>query len=471
MENNGKRSSKRNSKMKEASSNVGKFRQQAGASFEKEIGNRLLIHGITTTKKSVVVDGGQKKISDFYFVGKNNKYWIEATTCITTQDRLEGLLRKKQMVQEIDPTITKWVIFFRKDSHQLNQSATTFKNYKRQLTKAGIVFCNGDVEINEYISSMLVAEEMSSRPVINFAKCVMLPFSRLKGNPDNRDIDEKNVLGLMSGVIQNGFVTQFDVVPESIDGELTSYYQIFEGHNRYEALRRLQEMGLINDPLVPCVVSDWLTSEDVEKVSTLLCKTNTTAKAWEMKNYINFHYKTSLPDRVNNPEKNFSYGVLRWLRSNEARKTLLTKNGQPEFFGENFLIYIFGPKKNSLSASKFLDSSVINEGDYRVSRNEYNLMKKFISQFLLPFHSWFSKQTHFDTMVMRRFMKGAWEEYKMGSGKNGQTIEMMFEYFKGMQNPPVKESEINDDFWTELTEYIEQTISSKLVSFESPVII
>lgn len=471
MENNGKRSSTRNSKMKKASSNVGKFRQQAGASFEKEIGNRLLMHGITTTKKSVVIDGGQKKISDFYFVGKNNKYWIEATTCISNQDRLDVLLRKKKMVQEVDPTITKWVIFFRKDSHQLNQTATTFKNYKKQLTKAGIVFCNGDAEINEYISSMLVAEEMSPRPVINFAKCVMLPLSRIKKNPNNREEDEKNVLGLMSGVIQNGFVTQFNVVPEYIDGKPTGYYQLFEGHNRDEALLRLKQLGLIDDPLVPCVVVDWLTSEDKEQVATLLCKTNTTAKAWEMKNYINYHFKTSLPSEVDNPEKNFSYGVLRWLRSNEARKTLLTKNGQPEFFGENFLIYIFGPKKNSLSASKFLDSSVINEGDYRVSRNEYNLMKKFISQFLLPFHSWFSKQTHFDTMVMRRLMKGAWEEYKMGSGKNKETIELMLEYFMGMQNPPVKESEINDEFWTELTEHVEQSISSKLISFESPVIV
>ena len=48
---------------------------------------------------------------------------------------------------------------------------------------------------------------------------------------------------------------------------------------------------------------------------------------------------------------------------------------------------------------------------------------------------------------------------------------MMLEYFMDMGNPPVKESEINDEFWTELTEYIEQMTSSKLVSFDSPVII
>lgn len=452
--------------LQNAYTDVSRYRQKSGADFESEISDRLLSYGIPTKKKSMAVKYGLKKVSDFFYDGKKDKYWIEATTCLTTQARVEELINKKTLVQASDPTITKWVVFFRKNPNQAAQSKKTINSYKMQFEMNGITFCNGDLEINQYISSIISNEGIATKTFIRVATVMMIPLSRIIYNTNNREVPDKNVTILMNHILAEGFVTQINVVPEFIDGKPTGNYIAFEGNTRLRALNELVKMGHpfdtgVNDPLIPCVVCNWLTSEDKEIVARLLCHTNTTSRPWEMKNYIIFHHKTSAPTYVNNEEKHYSYSVLKWLRSNEARRTLLSKKGSPILFGENLLIYIFGPKKSETSASKFLNTSVINEGDYRTTEDEFLMMNTFLNKIILPFHKWFSTDEYFDNNTLRRFMSTLYEWYKSGD-YSIDDISFFTDYFKNMNNAPVKESEINDEFWNELEEAFEnRTLATK----------
>ncbi len=449
--------------LQNANTLVSRYRVKSGADFESEISDLLLSYGLPTKKKSMAVKYGLKKVSDFYYDGKKDKYWIEATTCLANQPRVEELINKKTLVQAEDPTITKWVVFFRKNPKQATKSKSSINRYRKQFEMNGITFCNGDSEINEYISSILSNEGIATKVSIRVATVMMIPLSRIIYNANNREVPDKNVTILMNYIVAEGFVTQINVVPESIDGKLTGNYIAFEGHTRLRALNELVKMGHrfdtgVDDPLIPCVVCNWLTSEDKAIVARLLCHTNTTSRPWEMKNYIIFHHKTSAPTYVNNEQKHYSYGVLKWLRSNEARQTYLSKNGSPVLFGENLLIYIFGPKKSETSSSKFLNTSVINEGDYRTTENEFKMMKRFLNKIILPFHEWFSTDEYFDNMTLRRFMSTLYEWYKSGD-YSIDDISFFTDYFKSMSNPPVKESEISDEFWNELGEAFQKRTS------------
>ena len=436
-----------------ANTAVSHYRLKSGASFEKEMKSRLLSNGIPTEKKSVKVEFGLVKISDHYYEGKKKKYWIESTTCLTTQGRVDELLNKKRVVQAEDPTITDWVIFFRKNPRQKSRSKTQIDGFRKQFEMNGYTFCNGDDEINKYIEFIIENERINRSRIIHVAMAMMIPLSKIKFNINNREIVDQNVQVLKDSIAQDGFVTQINVIPEYENGKSTGEYVAFEGHTRLRALQELLSEGhkfkTGDDPLIPCVVCDWLTSEDKEIVARLLCRTNTTSRPWEMKNYIIFHHKTSAPTYVNNQQKHYSYGVLKWLRTTEARMTLVSKNGTPVLFGENLLIYIFGPKKSDKSASKFLSTSIINEGDYRTDETEFKMIKKFLNTVLLPFHQWFTTAEYFDNKTLRRFMSTLYEWCKSGKYSMNE-IKFFTEYFKNMNRPPVKESEISDSFWNEL---------------------
>lgn len=435
-----------------AKTEVSRYRQKSGATFEREISNRLLVNGIAAVKKTVTVEDGLKKISDHYFVGKNNKYWIESTTCLTTQPRVEEFINKKKLVQEQDPSIKNWVIFFRKDPRQKEQSAKSIANYARQFKKAGIVFCNGDAEIDEYITSIIETEEMPSRPIIRVAKVMSIPLSRIKPNRLNRDLIPDSINTLKLNIVLNGFVTQINVVPESINGRLTGYYIAFEGHNRLEALNQLVAMKMEfesggDDPLIPCVVCDWLTSEDKKQVANLLCKTNTTYRKWQTKNYIKFHYDTSSPQEIDIPDMHFSYDVLRWMMKKETRKTLVfDQDNEQEILGETYLLYVYGPKKSSTATSFFLDNMCIHEGEYLTEAVEFKMMKKFHNEVLLPFHFWLRESKRYDNLMLRRFMAGLYENFKE-CRYSFKYAKMVLEIFKDMKNPPIREKEVNEEFW------------------------
>jgi hypothetical protein len=443
---------------------VSQYRQKSGASFEKEMKSRLLANGIPTEKKSIEVEFGLVKMSDHYYAGRKKKYWIESTTCLTTQARVDELLNKKRVVQAEDPTITDWVIFFRKNPRQKEQSKTQLAKFRKQFEMNGYTFCNGDEEINKYIEFIIQTESINRSRIINVAMAMMIPLSKIKFNVNNREIPDQNVQVLKDSIVQDGFVTQINVIPVYENGKPTGEYEAFEGHTRLRALLELLNEGhkfkTGDDPLIPCVVCDWLTSEDKETVARLLCRTNTTSRPWEMKNYIIFHHKTSAPTYVNNQQKHYSYGVLKWLRTTEARMTLVSKNGTPVLFGENLLIYIFGPKKSDKTASKFLSTSIINEGDYRTDETEFKMIKKFLNTVLLPFHEWFTTAEYFDNKTLRRFMSTLYEWYKSGKYSINE-IKFFTEYFKNMNRPPVKESEISDSFWNELEDAYTTYVSMK----------
>jgi hypothetical protein len=470
---NNNRSSTHDSTIQNAYTNVQVYRQQSGADFEKEIRDRLVSRGIITKKKTVLVatNPDVKKISDYFFVGGKgkNKYWIEATTCIANQNRVEELITKKEKVQAVDPTINKWVVFFRKDPRQRSQSKSTISGFEQQFTKAGYVFCNGDEEINNYIESILKAEGMLSRPTINIAKGAMIPINKIKKHPDNRYIEPQNKERLVDSITDVGYVTQLNVVPESINGVLTGNYLIIEGNTRYEALIDIVQMGnLPEDVEILCAVVHWLTSEDKEEVNELLCRLNTLIVNWKTKDYIKWHYDTSQPSSVDNPHKHSSYSVLMWLGSADARRTLVQKKGKSSFelLGETKLIYIYGPKLSNATNSKWIDTKLINKGHYRSGTEddpffEKRLMESHRLDVLMPFHKWYAENDHveFDMDILSRLMKGSWERYKSGNGNNITEVNLLSEYFKN--NPPLKATHIDNDFWKEAETYIKKNLPKK----------
>lgn len=464
MKNNAKKnkksfSSKKNSTNESTFENsytqVSKHRQHSGQVFETEITNRLLSRGIVTTKLSVGVSRGLTKISDNYLSGKKNHYWIESTTCITNMARVDEFIRKKEEVLKTNPHINKWVIFYRKDNRQNPQSPTSIRNYRKCFMDEGITLCFGDEEINNYINGIVDTENIIRRP-IRMARAEMIPLSKIVKNKDNRPNILKSVDDLTSGIIEKGFITQLNVVPESINGVLTGRFVLTEGDNRNSSLLNLIELGYEfetgEDPLIPCSVVYWLTSE-CDESNGLIIDTNTKSYPWTMMNYIDFHEKTSAGNIEVEYEKNFSYNVLQFLRSDDARMTEVLKHphkpGDFEKISESYLIYVFGPRKHGRTFYRGLDVDTIYDGTYRETEENFEKIKFFLDNIFHPFYYWFRTELEkkkYEKMIPRRFMGGLF--YRYLENKDLGEVMSIIEVFKNLGDDlPRRESDVNHTLW------------------------
>lgn len=448
---------------------VSRHRQKSGQKFETEIYNRLLSKGIVTTKLRVNVSRGLKKVSDAYFEGKNNKYWMESTTCLTTQARVDELILKKSEVQKTNPDINKWVVFFRKDSRQRSQSAVTIKNYRKDFESAGITFCVGDKEINTYIDGIVRNEQIKIGRPIRMARAENIPLSKIFKDENNRPNIKESVVGLTANIIENGFFTQLNVVPISVNGELTGDYQLTEGDNRHssllETLKLEHSFESGEDPLIPCSVVHWLTSEDIEEVNKLTIDTNTLSYPWKLTDYIDRHEKLSAEGNVPNLEKHRSYLTLQLLRSPELRKTLYIKNSQTneaEILPETYLLYVFGPVKHGRTIYGNLDTKLIEDGKYRENEDNPEIIKYFLKTIFHPFYAWYRNfDPTRDKMLPRRFMRGLFARYL--SVNTLSEIKMIVEIFKTLgKDMPIRESGITREFWDLIDSKLEKKLQEKV---------
>jgi hypothetical protein len=444
--------------------NVSTYRVKSGAKFETEMVHRLLSNGIVTTKLSVNVGRGLKKVADHYFEGTKNKYWIETTTCLSKQARVDELILKKFSVQQVEPSINKWVIFFRKESVMTKDSDATMNAFRKNLKDAGYTLCVGDDEINNYIDEIKITESISPRP-IHVAKAMNLPLSSIFDNERNRENIPQSVSSLKSGILDVGFITQFNVVPEAVNGKLTGRYMLIEGDNRRTAFLELLQLGHEfesgNDPLVPCSVIHWLTTEDKREVAKLMVDTNTKSNPWAMTNYIDYHHKVSAEDYVPEPEKHSAYEFLQWLRTLQTRKTSILKSGglnDFEYLPETYLIQVVGPRVHGKSLYTNTDTKRINDGDYRVSLNEMKFAKLFIEDVFHPFYAWFRTSINGrkrDKMVPRRFGRGLFQ--RMLKKDSYEDIITIVEIFKNLGDAePLRESDVNEQFWKMIDSILEQ---------------
>lgn len=433
---------------------VSKHRQESGQKFETEIYNRLLSKGIVTTKLRVNVSRGLKKVSDAYFEGKNNKYWMESTTCLTTQARVDELILKKSEVQKTNPDINKWVVFFRKDSRQRSQSPVTIKNYRKDFESAGITLCVGDKEINTYIDGIVRNEQIKIGRLIRMARAENIPLSKIFPHPKNRVNIPESVDGLTAKIIEKGFITQLNVVPEYIDGEPTGRYMIIEGDNRNSSIIQVLQLGHSfesgEDPLIPCSVIHWLTTENKKEIAEAMVDTNTLSYPWKLTNYIDYHHDVSANDYVPNIDKHRSYSTLQLLRSPELRKSSYIKDkrtNEYEILPETYLIYVFGPVMHGRTVYGNFDKKLVESGLYREAEDNPETIKYFLKTIFHPFYSWYrNSDSKRDKMIPRRFMRGLFRRYLTLNTLS--EIKMIVEIFKNLgKNMPLRESDINSQFW------------------------
>jgi hypothetical protein len=115
---------------------------------------------------------------------------------------------------------------------------------------------------------------------------------------------------------------------------------------------------------IPCVIVEWESTANMEKLSKLLIKINVEYRNWKLSDYIKHHLYAAellLKKDENNQSiinKQYSYqALLNWM-----------KLGKTNNFGDTGLLYILGPVKGS--GDKWLNQGMIKDGDYTVTKDE-----------------------------------------------------------------------------------------------------
>ena len=409
----GKNMKNKQTKLAASKTLVQKYKKDAGDKFEKEMDRKLTSAGLVGYKKSVRHSTGPV-ISDHFVETKNGKYWIESVTFLD-KTRARDLNSKKERVESTGEKVDRWIIFFKEGKGM--GSRKNIRAYTKLLENEGWTVLNGINQIDMFIEilsddSMSIA--MNEMGYIRKAKLMEIPFDKIITNETNREIhdkaSEKNLLHLCKCIMQYGFLTQLNVVPEAIGGILTGRYKLIEGHFRHHAVVELLKKFYgkeLEGGTFPCVVVDWVTTEDHKAVHELMILLNTTTRPWNVENYVNSHFKAA--KQINDVEKCFSYGTLKWMyKTADANK-----------FKHSKLLYILGPVSDAnTAASKWIDRTQIKDGAYRITSKQFNTqMKPFVENHLIPFIKWHMGSRYYDasnTTVADVFMKSLFFHYRTG---------------------------------------------------------
>ena len=334
-----------------------KTRREHGEEFEKHIDTLLVKSGLGCHRTFIDTTDGEK-ISDHTF----DDVWMESTTFFDKK-RVDEFVKKKKVIEEATSDFKKFFLFYEREVSKKTEKLA------QKLAEAGWVLIDGENRIESFIKAFGHHRAFSTNDLIQVAKPALIPINMLIPNPLNREENKDGVASIAKSIVNEGFLTCLYVVPEKAkDGTITGY-MLFEGHHRLSAAKLVGQWGFDLKEL-PCVVVDWLSTDDMEKLSKLLIKINVEYRTWKLRDYIKHHLDIAKILKIK--DKTYSYQtLLDWM-------TLGKQSG----FGDNGLIYILGPLYGS---DKWLDQDLIKGGDYIVTKNEvekyaipfFNEMKKY----------------------------------------------------------------------------------------------
>ena len=402
---------------KDEYSNVQKHCNQKGSEYEKLNNQRLFDRGLKSeNKKDAVVsymEGNQKrsKEPDHFIKSEYGNYWIESTIALD-EVRADEFNDKKNKVSAVDKNIKHFILFFEQNPNQ--KSRNNIKRYVSILENNGWTVLVGQKQIEDWMDGL--AKKLKTSKKLNVASIKMISVKNLIQNPTNRKVDLDRCEKLAHHIIHEGFRAEIKVVPEYVRGKFTGRYMIYDGHHRYIAVTDyvIGKYGYEMDEL-PCIVVDWITTEDPDALHELLIADNTRENSWGVQDYVESH----LGDATNRNDKDkiISYDTLNWMYEvvNESHKD----NKIGHTFSPSRIFYVFGPLDfNNDAITKPVDRTITKSGKYRISENEVDtLLKPFVIKVGIPFLHWFdlNKDPHVDRKVGDVFLKYVYHLYLNGN--------------------------------------------------------
>lgn len=406
-------------------------RREHGAKFERYVDTLLSKSGLGCIKTRIKTSDGVK-ISDHTF----GEVWMESTTFFNKARANEFILKKK-LIEEATTKFTKFFLFYEKDVTSVTKTLVD------KLESAGWIVISGENEIESCIAAYGKRKKNSSTNIISVATPTLIDIDLLDANPLNREQDKKGIEAIANSIINEGFLTCLYVVPDKDkDGNATGRYMLFEGHHRLSAAKIARSWGFSLDKL-PCVIVEWESTANMEKLSKLLIKINVEYRNWKLSDYIRHHLHAAellLKKDENNQSlinKQYSYqALLNWI-----------KLGKTNNFGDTGLLYILGPVKGS--GDKWLNQGIIKDGDYTVTKDEvenyanpfFDLMNLYVGE--AKSRDWYRRD------VYNLFCCELYQRFKNGN-ISLDTCDLYFDYYNNLsiknQETPNKKSDIVDTF-------------------------
>jgi hypothetical protein len=271
------------------------IRREHGAVFEKYIDTLLAKSGLGCHRTYINTTDGEK-ISDHTF----DNIWMESTTFFDKK-RVNEFITKKLAIEEATTKFTKFFLFYERD---LTKSSQTLSE---KLITAGWILIAGKSKIDAFIKAFGQRRAFSTNDTIRIAQPKLINVDLLIPNPLNREENGKGIETIAKSIINEGFLTCLYVVPQKDSKGNITGYMLFEGHHRLSAAKTVREWGFSLKEL-PCVVVDWLSTDDMEKLSKLLIKINVEYRSWKLRDYIKHHL--DIAKILNITDKIYSYQTL-----------------------------------------------------------------------------------------------------------------------------------------------------------------
>lgn len=425
-----------------------------GAEFEKQNDFRLFRSGIPCNKRRIMTAEGVK-ISDHSYESENFSMWAESTLSLDKAKATE-FVRRRFAVLNVNKNIKEWVIYYMPNDDK--KSRKSVKSVIKYLEKNGWSVFEGDDMIDFHISICKTRAGVAEQ--IPVAKAIDIALDKFKKNPYNRTLNPTQVVTIAKSIVRNGFTSNLSVIPYYENGVHTGEYILFDGHHRLAAVKFLIEK--MNYPAtyfesLPCVVVDWITSNDKKDLHRILTTINWTTTKWSLRDYIesymSFYKEMMGVSKKGTTEFNYFKGRYESYKFLNKMYELSKLAGLPE----GKIVYRTGPFDSQTETFSF-DLQTIKNGDYFVTEKERKKIHKFIVSFVIPFEQWCrdaSSQTIYVDDVTKMISRKLLTDYRA----DVLTIEQCVSYadaFKSLgKNVPVKKIDaVAESFWEQLDEIV-----------------
>ena len=118
-------------------------------------------------------------------------------------------------------------------------------------------------------------------------KFELLTLEQVVFNKVNREKNPKHIARMKSLIQSNGMVDAVKVVPSK---ENNNKYYIVEGQHRYQSLVQL------GCKQIPCLILDWVDSEDEDSILEVIISMNTNNKNWTLLDYARSYCERKVPN-------------------------------------------------------------------------------------------------------------------------------------------------------------------------------